>query len=141
MKSFIPDVMDRPPDHPNMSLDDRETNDRMGHHNDPALTQERRFSDDAADPAASIGYISAPSASPLREGLLSGHGLRGVARRTLGICLLLVTVCLWTLSNFLASVCLPSLTIRLVETVRLTRLVVYLFRPYLRQALLPCLRE
>lgn len=30
-------------------------------------------------------------------------GLGGVARRTLGIALLLVTVCLWTTSNFLAS--------------------------------------
>ena len=31
-------------------------------------------------------------------------GLGGVARRTLGIALLLVVVFLWTLSNFLASV-------------------------------------
>ena len=30
----------------------------------------------------------------------------GLARRTLGICLLLLTVCLWTVSNFLASVSL-----------------------------------
>jgi solute carrier family 35 protein F5 len=34
----------------------------------------------------------------------SGLGLGGVARRTLGILLLLVTVFLWTGSNFLASV-------------------------------------
>lgn len=35
-----------------------------------------------------------------------GNGVgRGLARRTLGICLLLVVVVLWTTSNFLASVC------------------------------------
>ncbi|KAH0594463.1 hypothetical protein MHUMG1_07813 [Metarhizium humberi] len=46
------------------------------------------------------------SQSPLptkRPALLAHMGLGGVARRTLGICLLLVTVFLWTLSNFLAS--------------------------------------
>jgi len=32
----------------------------------------------------------------------------GVARRTLGIALLLLTVFLWTLSNFLASVSYPG---------------------------------
>ncbi|KEZ39700.1 hypothetical protein SAPIO_CDS9651 [Scedosporium apiospermum] len=37
------------------------------------------------------------------HGLLARLGLGGVARRTLGICLLLVTVFLWTLANFLAS--------------------------------------
>lgn len=36
-------------------------------------------------------------------GLLASLGLGGVARRTLGIALLLVTVFLWTASNFLAS--------------------------------------
>ncbi|ROV94063.1 hypothetical protein VMCG_08214 [Cytospora schulzeri] len=36
-------------------------------------------------------------------GLRAQLGLAGVARRTLGISLLLVTVCLWTTSNFLAS--------------------------------------
>jgi hypothetical protein len=47
------------------------------------------------------------SASPARgkfQGLRAGLGLGGVARRTLGIFLLLVTVVLWTGSNFLASV-------------------------------------
>lgn len=34
-----------------------------------------------------------------------GSILVGAARRTLGICLLLVVVFLWTASNFLASVC------------------------------------
>ncbi|KAG5929872.1 hypothetical protein E4U53_002351 [Claviceps sorghi] len=38
-----------------------------------------------------------------RVGLLASFGLGGVARRTLGICLLLITVFLWTVSNFLAS--------------------------------------
>jgi solute carrier family 35 protein F5 len=41
--------------------------------------------------------------------LRSKLGLMGVARRTLGIVLLLVTVLLWTISNFLASVRPPSL--------------------------------
>ncbi|UKZ93806.1 uncharacterized protein TrAFT101_008714 [Trichoderma asperellum] len=36
-------------------------------------------------------------------GFREGLGLGGVARRTLGICFLLTTVFLWTLSNFLAS--------------------------------------
>jgi solute carrier family 35 protein F5 len=39
----------------------------------------------------------------------AGVGLENVARRTLGIFLLLVTVFLWTASNFLASVCYDSL--------------------------------
>jgi len=41
----------------------------------------------------------------------------GVARRTLGIILLLTTVFLWTVSNFLASV--SGLALVLVETVNL----------------------
>ncbi|KAG6303191.1 hypothetical protein E4U09_000676 [Claviceps aff. purpurea] len=47
-------------------------------------------------------HAQAPLAAK-RTGLLASLGLGGVARRTLGICLLLVTVFLWTLSNFLAS--------------------------------------
>lgn len=42
-----------------------------------------------------------------KSGLRAKLGLGGVARRTLGITLLLLTVFLWTLSNFLASVCGP----------------------------------
>lgn len=38
------------------------------------------------------------------RGFRAGVGLQNVARRTLGIFLLLVTVFLWTSSNFLASV-------------------------------------
>lgn len=49
------------------------------------------------------------SAAP---GFRSSVGLGGVARRTLGISMLMVTVFLWTASNFMASVCralfLPS---------------------------------
>lgn len=49
---------------------------------------------------------AATSSSPPRSGihaLTARLGLGGVARRTLGIALLLVTVFLWTTSNFLAS--------------------------------------
>ncbi|KAK5993617.1 putative vacuolar membrane protein [Cladobotryum mycophilum] len=67
----------------------------------------RRFSEDAAELAASIGSIGSSirtrSPSPVKGGFLAKMGLGGVARRTLGICCLLVTVFLWTLSNFLAS--------------------------------------
>jgi hypothetical protein len=41
------------------------------------------------------------------RGFRAGVGLGNVARRTLGIILLLVTVVLWTGSNFLASVSNP----------------------------------
>jgi len=64
----------------------------------------RRFSDDAADLAASIGSsLRANSPSPVARGWRAKLGLGHYARRTLGIALLLVTVFLWTLSNFLAS--------------------------------------
>ncbi|KAG9250942.1 vacuolar membrane protein [Emericellopsis atlantica] len=64
----------------------------------------RRFSDDAADLAASIGSsLRARSLSPVARGWRAKLGLGHYARRTLGIALLLVTVFLWTLSNFLAS--------------------------------------
>jgi solute carrier family 35, member F5 len=42
-----------------------------------------------------------------KGGLRAKLGLQGVARRTLGISLLMVTVTLWTVSNFLASVSSP----------------------------------
>jgi solute carrier family 35 protein F5 len=45
---------------------------------------------------------SSSTAGSIRDKL----GLGGVARRTLGIALLLVVVFLWTLSNFMASVSL-----------------------------------
>ena len=45
------------------------------------------------------------SASMKPQGSRAGLKLSNVARRTLGIFLLLVTVFLWTASNFLSSVC------------------------------------
>lgn len=50
---------------------------------------------------------SRPTSLKLKEPhrFRAGVGLGHVARRTLGIFLLLVTVFLWTASNFLASVC------------------------------------
>lgn len=70
-----------------------------------AIEAERNFSDQAADLAASIGSsIRTRSLSPMNQSFRAKLGLDYVARRTLGICLLLVTVLLWTLSNFLASV-------------------------------------
>lgn len=48
----------------------------------------------------SVPEESNPKASGFRE----STGLQNVARRTLGIILLLITVILWTVSNFLASV-------------------------------------
>ncbi|QPG97226.1 hypothetical protein C2857_005988 [Epichloe festucae Fl1] len=60
--------------------------------------------DEAVEMTASTESIPAQASMPTKPiGLLAGLGLGGVARRTLGICLLLVTVLLWTLSNFLAS--------------------------------------
>ncbi|KAF4120862.1 solute carrier family 35, member F5 [Geosmithia morbida] len=64
------------------------------------MDSERRFPDDAV-----------PAQTPLQSRLLSlaAHGLRvrlglrGLGRRALGIVLLLVTVFLWTISNFLSS--------------------------------------
>ncbi|KAK4219428.1 hypothetical protein QBC37DRAFT_135656 [Rhypophila decipiens] len=50
---------------------------------------------------SSLGGTSSRSSS--NAGLRAKLGLGGVARRTLGITLLLLTVFLWTLSNFLAS--------------------------------------
>lgn len=43
--------------------------------------------------------------SPVMSSKLHKPGFSGFARRTVGICLLLVVVVLWTASNFLASVC------------------------------------
>lgn len=56
----------------------------------------------------SAGALSASASTSARanggiHALTARLGLGGVARRTLGITLLLVTVCLWTVSNFLAS--------------------------------------
>ena len=70
---------------------------------------ERHFSDDAAEMAASIGSsLPARSLSPISGGWSSKLGVDSLARRTLGICLLLTTVFMWTLSNFMASATLTS---------------------------------
>lgn len=65
-------------------------------------------------------------------------GLAGVARRTLGIVLLLVTVFMWTASNFLASVSYHYHWVSCswqAGNAELTALV-HLLRPHVRQALL-----
>jgi solute carrier family 35 protein F5 len=55
-----------------------------------------------------MSRTSARTTESSASGLKARLGLAGVARRTLGIGLLLITVFLWTLSNFLASVSLRS---------------------------------
>jgi hypothetical protein len=94
---------------------------RVDHYDGSVPEQAQRLLEDAVDLAASIGSsIRTRSMSPARKGLLAKYGLEDIGRRTLGICLLLLTVFLWTLSNFLASVrfaqahilsCRESLTI------------------------------
>ncbi|KUI64298.1 hypothetical protein VM1G_11104 [Cytospora mali] len=51
----------------------------------------------------STGTMGITTTANMKGGLRAKLGLGGVARRTLGISLLLVTVFLWTTSNFLAS--------------------------------------
>ncbi|EFY91815.1 hypothetical protein J3458_001398 [Metarhizium acridum] len=59
---------------------------------------------EAVEMIASTDSLGSQSPLPTKQPAFWAHmGLGGVARRTLGICLLLVTVFLWTLSNFLAS--------------------------------------
>jgi len=60
--------------------------------------------------------------------LRAQFGLQGVARRTLGIALLLVVVFLWTLSNFLASVSIASDLCSFRSNGLLTCVLVYLLR-------------
>ncbi|KAJ4148182.1 hypothetical protein LMH87_002663 [Akanthomyces muscarius] len=71
-----------------------------------------RFSDEVMEleePSAATNVATVPAAaaalsrSVSKKSLLANIGLGGYARRTLGICLLIVVVFLWTLSNFLAS--------------------------------------
>ena len=67
-----------------------------------------QYSDDDAEfGPASTSDAAVVSALPARGGFRAKMGLGVFARRTLGIILLLVTVSLWTLSNFLASVWVP----------------------------------
>jgi hypothetical protein len=58
-----------------------------------------------ADARLSTSNGHSRPASLKGRGFRAGVGLENVARRTLGILLLMVTVFLWTASNFLASVC------------------------------------
>jgi solute carrier family 35, member F5 len=73
-------------------------------------TRQRSQSGDAQFLASSMSRSSSPS--PSGASLRSKFGMLGVARRTLGIFLLLVTVFLWTVSNFLASVSFEPAVIR-----------------------------
>src|SRR5690349_9209329 len=61
---------------------------------------------------SSVSLRSAGTAGSKGSSLRARMGLMGVARRTLGIILLLVTVFLWTASNFLASVSLSHMPCR-----------------------------
>ena len=77
----------------------------------------RRLSEPVAPYSEDLSFGAPPTPSERPAGAGDGFGLGplsvsqklaawGLARRTLGICLLLLTVCLWTVSNFLASVSL-----------------------------------
>lgn len=70
----------------------------------PTVAEELRFS--AELPSVHRRRVSmASSLQPVKpDGFRAGMGLQNMARRTLGIILLLLTVFLWTASNFLASV-------------------------------------
>jgi solute carrier family 35 protein F5 len=76
---------------------------------DNIRTIHRSFSEDAADLAAAmpqstrVRSLTPPPPQPAKT-LWSRLGLNGLARRTVGMSLLLLTVFLWTLSNFMASV-------------------------------------
>lgn len=73
----------------------------------PSMVEDFTVADEAM-PVADTHHTrrSGSSCRPSRSvrGFRAGVGLENVARRTLGIILLLVTVVLWTGSNFLASV-------------------------------------
>ncbi len=69
-----------------------------------SLASSRSLNAMASLHSSSLLSSSSPSAV-VKSGFLMRVGLAGAARRTLGIILLMVTVCLWTVSNFLASVC------------------------------------
>lgn len=69
-------------------------------------TRRSTHSERGIDMGASVtsSLRSMGTAASKGSSLRAKFGLMGVARRTLGIILLLVTVFLWTASNFLASV-------------------------------------
>ncbi|KHO00315.1 heme oxygenase-like, multi-helical [Metarhizium album ARSEF 1941] len=69
---------------------------------DPWLHSGHSF--EAVEMTASADSSAAQSPLQSKQSTFwAGMGLGGVARRTLGVCLLLLTVFLWTLTNFLAS--------------------------------------
>jgi solute carrier family 35 protein F5 len=71
----------------------------------PAAAEELRLSVDTPSVTRQRLSMSSQRSFQLKPGgFKAGLGLENVARRTLGIALLLVTVFLWTASNFLASV-------------------------------------
>ncbi len=88
----------------------------------------------------SVDYHDRHSAASVRSvlkprGFRAGVGLGNIARRTLGIFLLLVTVVLWTSSNFLASVSLHLYSYTHAPLSLLTS-AVYICRQHLLKALL-----
>jgi hypothetical protein len=101
--------------------------------------RERHHHDEDTDLAAStsalLPHAPPPSqvTSPAMDGFRAKLGLAGVARRTLGLACLMVTVLLWTLYNFMASVRvpapIPSLTERRPNHLRF---LVHPLRPILR---------
>jgi hypothetical protein len=101
MGEFIPDDADfgRPTYAPVTAVDHDDHNDHNDHDDTPPLPS-RNSSISHFRPRSTT---STKGSSSLRARL----GLLGVARRTLGILLLLFTVFMWTLSNFLASVSFP----------------------------------
>ncbi|KAF7550048.1 hypothetical protein G7Z17_g5966 [Cylindrodendrum hubeiense] len=66
--------------------------------------RERQHADETTDLSASTSaLLPMRPGPPAKDGFRASLGLAGVGRRTLGIACLMVTVCLWTLYNFMAS--------------------------------------
>ncbi|KAK7403626.1 hypothetical protein QQX98_010591 [Neonectria punicea] len=81
-----------------MASSDAAFPEEIGHH------RERQHPEEPTDLAASTSsLLPSRSRASAKDGLRAKLGLAGVARRTLGIVCLMVTVFLWTLYNFLAS--------------------------------------
>ena len=72
----------------------------------PVLAGPEDFEVSSPRPSENLVRISVASATPAptSKGFKAKIGLENIGRRALGIFLLLVTVFLWTASNFLASV-------------------------------------
>jgi len=90
-------------------------------------------------PLLAHGVSRSSSLSAGKGTLRDRLGLQGVARRTLGIILLLFTVLMWTLSNFLASVSVPA-DWRLT-CCKTNSLTVYICKRFLQQTILSGLRQ